>query len=91
MARRSAHWPWQLVQVHVHSSQTAAGIALPLAAVVKGPSNEDLVWVKTAPERFAPRRVVHAPLDGVRVRVTAGLADGERVVTQGASLLNQIR
>lgn len=81
----------QLVQVHVHSSQTAAGIALPLAAVVKGPSNEDLVWVKTAPERFAPRRVVHAPLDGVRVRVTAGLADGERVVTQGASLLNQIR
>lgn len=81
----------QLVQVHVHSSQTASGIALPLAAVVKGPSNEDLVWVKTAPERFAPRRVVHAPLDGVRVRVTAGLADGERVVTQGASLLNQIR
>ena len=31
------------------------------------------------------------PLDGAAVAVTAGLKGGERVVSQGASLVNQIR
>ncbi len=40
---------------------------------------------------FEPRRVRAEPLDAARVRVAEGLADGERVVTEGASLLGQFR
>jgi multidrug efflux pump subunit AcrA (membrane-fusion protein) len=47
--------------------------------------------VKTAPERFEPRVVTTAPLDGVRVAVTSGLQAGDRVATQGATLINQVR
>jgi len=50
-----------------------------------------VVWVKTAPERFAARAVRSEPLDGLRVLVTGGLQAGDRVVVQGASLIAQIR
>ena len=58
---------------------------------VENPSNQIIVWVKEAPERFEPRVVTYEPLDGVSVAVTSGLSAGDRVVTQGASLLNQVR
>ena len=38
-----------------------------------------------------PRTVVIEALDGVSVVVTSGLQPGDRVATQGASLLNQVR
>lgn len=81
----------QPVLVQVQTRDQVDGIAVPSDALVKSPSNETIVWVKTAPERFAPRPVRTEPLDGARVAVTAGLKPGERVVVQGASLLNQIR
>ena len=40
---------------------------------------------------LAPRTVRTRPLDAARVLVTDGLAGGERVVTDGAPLLAQIR
>jgi cobalt-zinc-cadmium efflux system membrane fusion protein len=49
------------------------------------------VWVKTAPERFEPRTVTVEPLDGVSIAVTSGLKAGDRVATQGATLINQVR
>ena len=61
------------------------------SALAKNPSNETVVWVKTAAERFEPRPVRIEPLDGARVAVVSGVEPGERVVVQGASLLNQIR
>ena len=61
------------------------------AALQRNPSNQSIVWVKTGPEQFAPRVVSYQPLDGVRVAVTQGLAAGERVATQGAALINQVR
>lgn len=67
------------------------GVALPAAAVLPGTGGEATVWVKLAPERFAPRRVEVHPLDGERVTVGAGLGEGERVVVRGASLLGQVR
>lgn len=79
------------VQVTARSRTTAKGIALPLAALQKGAGGESLVWVKQAPERYAPRRVETRPLDGRSVMVSAGLKDGERVVTAGANLLGQVR
>lgn len=81
----------QTVRVQVTLAETLEGMRIPSAALVRNPSNQTIVWVKTAPERFEPRVVRSEPLDGTHVAVTAGLADGDRVVVQAAALLNQIR
>ena len=81
----------QGVRLVVQTGSRVAGLRLPLAALQKSPSNQSIVWVKTAPEQYAPRVVQYQPLDGVHAVVTEGLASGERVATQGAQLLNQIR
>jgi hypothetical protein len=81
----------QPVQVFVRSRQTVTGIAVPFASLMKNPANQTIVWVKTEAERFVPRTVVTAPLDGVRVAVTSGLHARDRVTTQGATLINQLR
>ncbi len=81
----------QPVRVFVQSKATVQGIAVPVAALMKNPANQTIVWVKTAPERFEPRPVTAEPLDGVNAAVTSGLAAGDRVATQGATLINQVR
>ena len=81
----------QLVKVVVQTRAVVLGLPLPMAAVVKSPSNIDQVWVHTAAETFEPRPVRWAALDGESVSVLAGLKAGERVVVQGAPLLNQVR
>lgn len=81
----------QSVRLVVQTRSRVAGLQVPLAALQKNPSNQAIVWVKTAPEQYAPRVVRIQPLDGVHVAVTDGLQPGDRVATQGASLLNQIR
>lgn len=81
----------QSVRLVVQTRSRVAGVQVPLAALQKNASNQAIVWVKTAPEHYAPRVVRTQPLDGVHVAVTEGLHAGERVATQGASLLNQIR
>ena len=68
-----------------------AAAAVPATALVKNPSNETILWVKRSPELFEPRAIRYQPLDGARVAVTQGLAPGDRVVVQGAPLLNQVR
>jgi membrane fusion protein, heavy metal efflux system len=79
------------VTVILQSSVELTGIVLPAASVVRAPSGLATVWVKTEPERFEPHTVRYEALDGQRVVVTAGLKLDERVVTDGATLLNQIR
>ena len=81
----------QPVRVVVQSRSRIEGFALPSAALVKSPANQTIVWVKRAPEQFEPRVVGAEPLDATQAAVTRGLASGERVVTQGASLINQVR
>ena len=60
-------------------------------AVVKNPSNQDIVWVHTGPEVFEARPARTVALDGAHVSVVNGLKAGDRVVTQGAPLVNQVR
>ena len=79
------------VTVILQSSVELSGIVLPAASVVHAPSGLAMVWVKTEPERFEPHTVRYEALDGQRVVVTAGLKIDVRVVTDGATLLNQIR
>ena len=81
----------QAVKVFVQTRSKAQGIRVPAAALAKNPANQTIVWVKTAPEHFEPRTITVKPLDGAHVAATAGLQAGDRVVTQGASLVNQVR
>jgi cobalt-zinc-cadmium efflux system membrane fusion protein len=81
----------QPVKVVVQTRRTIQGIPVPSAAVVKNPSNQDIVWVHAGAEVFVPRMVRTVPLDGASVSVTDGLKPGDRLVTQGAALVNQVR
>jgi len=81
----------QPVRVFVQTQDKVPGIAVPVAALMKNPSNQTIVWVKTAPERFEPRPVTTQAMDGVHVAVTSGLTPGDRVATRGATLINQVR
>jgi branched-subunit amino acid transport protein len=81
----------QPVTVILQSTVELHGIVLPAASIVRAPSGLSMAWVKTEPERFEPHTVRYEALDGQRVVVTAGLKADVRVVTEGATLLNQIR
>jgi hypothetical protein len=81
----------QPVRVFVQTRQKVKGIAVPVASLMKNPANQTVVWVKTAPERFEPRAVATEALDGVNVAITSGLKAGDRIATQGATLINQVR
>ncbi|XAH21187.1 HlyD family efflux transporter periplasmic adaptor subunit [Xylophilus sp. GW821-FHT01B05] len=81
----------QPVRVLVQTRDTVEGFALPASAVVRNPANQDVVWLHTGAEQFEPRVVRSVALDGARVSVLDGLQPGDRVVTQGAPLLNQVR
>lgn len=79
------------VTVILQSTHEVSGIVLPASSVVRAQSGLSIVWVKSEPERFEPHTVRYEPLDGQRVVVLAGLKADMRVVTDGATLLNQIR
>lgn len=79
------------VTVIVQSTHETRGIVLPASSVVRSQSGLPVVWVKTEPERFEPHTVRYEPLDGQQVVVSAGLKADMRVVSEGATLLNQIR
>ena len=81
----------QPVRVFVQSTDKVDGVQVPAAALLRNPANQTIVWVKEAPERFAPRVVTAVPLDGTSVAITSGLKPGDRVTTQGATLINQVR
>jgi RND family efflux transporter MFP subunit len=79
------------VTVHALSGDPVRGVVLPRAAVVRAANGEDIVWRHTEPERFVAQPVRVSPFDGAQVLVQAGLKSGERIVVQGAELINQVR
>lgn len=81
----------QPVTVIVATRSRVKGYAVPQSAVTQNASNENVVWVHESAERFKPRKVQVQVLDATRSVVTSGLNAGERVVTQGATLLAQVR
>lgn len=81
----------QSVTVLARLREARTGVVLPAAAVVRSPSNEPIVWVKSGVQRYAPQPVQVQALDSQSVLVTQGLTPESRVVVQGASLLAQIR
>jgi len=81
----------QPVKVTLQTKEVVKGFAVPTSAVVKNTSNQDMVWVHTGAETFVPRTVRVVPLSGSMMSVTNGLEAGDRVVSQGAPLVNQVR
>ncbi len=81
----------QAVKVVVRTSRGIKGEAVPLQAMGKVGAGETAVWVHAEAERFVARKVRTQPLDAANVAVVDGLHDGDRVVTEGASLLSQVR
>ena len=81
----------QPVKVVLQTKEVVKGFAVPTSAMVKNASNQDIVWVHTGAETFVPRSVRVAPLSGSTMSVTDGLKAGDRVVSQGAPLVNQVR
>jgi hypothetical protein len=81
----------QPVTVLARLKTTENGIALPAAALVRNPSNETVVWIKSGAMRFIAQPVEAKALDAHTVVVTKGLSAENRVVVDGAALINQIR
>ena len=81
----------QPVTVVAQIAEPLVGLVLPRAAVVRAANGEQVVWRHVEPETFAAAPVRVEQLDAARVLIAAGLAAGERVVIQGAGLVNQVR
>jgi len=81
----------QPIRVFVNTNSKVTGVRVPAKSLVKSGSNQTIVWIKKSLEIFEPRMVVYEPLDGQSIVITSGIKDGERVITDGASLINQIR
>jgi multidrug efflux pump subunit AcrA (membrane-fusion protein) len=79
------------VTVTVKKGEEIAGVIVSRDAVVRGGNGETIVWRHVEPERFDPRPVRIEPFDAANVVIVAGIASGERIVTRGAELINQIR
>jgi hypothetical protein len=81
----------QPVTVIARSKERVKGVVLPAQAVVRNPSNEPIVWIKSGAERFIAQPVQFRALDAKTIVVTQGLGADNRVVVQGAALIAQIR
>ena len=81
----------QSLRLLVQTREQVKGFAVPAGAIVKTASNQDMVWVHSGAEKFEPRVIRFTALDGSRISIIAGLKAGDRVVTQGAALVNQVR
>ena len=81
----------QPVTVLSPSGSSTEGLVLPRNALVKAANGESVVWRHVDPERFEPRPVRFEALDSTRIVVRAGISEGDRIVTRGADLINQIR
>ena len=71
--------------------KTMQGIVLPAKSVVLNTNNLPQVWIKLSAQRFLPQLVQYQALEPGKVLITQGLGADNRVVVEGASLLNQVR
>jgi cobalt-zinc-cadmium efflux system membrane fusion protein len=70
-------------RVHLATGEPEPALGIPPSAIVDD-GGMDVVYVQVEGEAFERRVVRLGPRDGEQVAVTAGLAEGEHVVTRGA-------
>ncbi|QXC29208.1 MULTISPECIES: efflux RND transporter periplasmic adaptor subunit [Aeromonas] len=80
----------QPVKIVTQNKAQMKGIKVPASSVVKNAANESIVWLHESALLFRAMPVRVSPLDGESVLVLGAPAQA-RVVTQGATLINQIR
>ena len=81
----------QTVTIQAPIEKTMQGIVLPAKSVVLNANNLPQVWIKLSAQRFLPQLVQYQALEPGKVLITQGLGADNRVVVEGASLLNQVR
>jgi multidrug efflux pump subunit AcrA (membrane-fusion protein) len=81
----------QFVNVVVPVDDERSGLAIPRSSIVRAPGGGDMVFEHTSAEIFVPRRVRIEPLDAENVLVSSGVEQGQRIVIQGAELLDHVR
>ena len=67
------------------------GIILPRSAIAQAPNGQMVVFRHKEPEIFEPRAIRFEPFDTATVLILAGVEQGDKVVVQGAQLINQVR
>ena len=80
----------QPVTVTARLRDNVTGVIVNREAIVHSPNGETIVWKHVEPEQFEARPVRTEPFDASRVFIAAGVADGDRIATRGAELINQI-
>lgn len=81
----------QFVNVIATVEGTREGIAVPRASVVRNANGQDFIIEHISAERFIARPVRTEALDGERILIVAGIEPGQRLVVQGAELLDHVR
>ena len=81
----------QALKVIARTARKTKGAGVPQASLVKNGAGETVVWAYAGAERFTPRKVRVQSLDASTVALTSGIQNGERIVTEGAGLLAQMR
>lgn len=79
------------VTITGRSGTTVTGIILPRAAIAQAPNGQMVVFSQKEPEIFEPKAVRFEPFDAGSVLVLAGVTRGDKIVVQGAQLVNQVR
>lgn len=79
------------VTITGRSGTPVTGIILPRAAIAQAPNGQMVVFSHKEPEIFEPKAVRFEPFDAGSVLVLAGIARGDKIVVQGAQLVNQVR
>jgi membrane fusion protein, heavy metal efflux system len=67
------------------------GIILPRSAIAQAPNGQMVVFRHKEPETFEPKAIRFEPFDTATVLVLAGVERGDKIVVQGAQLINQVR
>ena len=79
------------VTIRLQTEANEEALLVPNEAVVRGATGLNVIWTHANAETFEPVIVDVEPYDGARMRVLTTLPDNARIVTNGSSLLEQVR
>src|SRR5690606_16115175 len=79
------------VTVIVQKDEMVSGIPVPADSVLHDGDGRSIVWERVSAETFLAHQVDAVRVSGNLMMVRSGLSDGARIVTEGASILSQIR
>ena len=79
------------VRVRIQSAETANGLLVPVAAILRDDENLPFVYVQEADGSYARRPVTLGARTGDRILVADGLKAGDKVVTEGGIFVRFIQ